>query len=218
MIVHHRSTNPIFEEDAPNIVKGLVKASVKSPIILMMHARAASSGTPRNIFSTHPPVRAVTINGSELYMIHNGSFTVDEMRKYLPPGEELGKYNDTYIANLALARQVRDDLDWSSMDWLLRRTKTGANLGITIISDGRASIITGSYHVPFQENENAINYYKLYKCDADGGIAYFSSTIVDHYKPMMVGKCNELGNGEYHRYHVAFNDGSVSRGETWRFK
>lgn len=43
----------------------------------LVHARAASPGSPQNIFSTHP-IEVVTRDGYKLYIIHNGP--VDKMR------------------------------------------------------------------------------------------------------------------------------------------
>ncbi len=58
--LYHRSVRAIFMDDAASIVRGFLGSVNDGDLVLMMmHARAASIGTPINVFSTHP-VKAVT--------------------------------------------------------------------------------------------------------------------------------------------------------------
>ncbi len=217
--VHHRSVRAIFMDDPMNVIRGFLNnINNNDNVLMMMHARAASTGTPKNIFSTHP-VRAVTINGLELYMIHNGSFYRDDIaREASIDGDYASRFNDTYIANLALARQVRDDITRDDLGWLLRFIKTGANLGIALIREDSVILIVGSYYRALNDDRREAReaYYKLYQCEVPGGFVYASSTVIDFYKPNMVTNCHGLGNGEYHKYHIQANN-DVQRIDTWRF-
>ncbi len=216
-MLHHRSVRPIFEDDPVGIVESFLKGFVGT-VVMMAHARAASTGTPINLFSTHP-VRAVTNSGSELYMIHNGSFNKDLLLKAVDmPSNAAARYNDTYVANLALARRVGDDIDRDDLAWLLNYVRTAANLGITLIGNDRVLFITGSYYRLFNDGREVARerYYRFYNCEVSGLSIYASSTVIDHYRPGKLTNCRALANGEYHKY-VLRGNGEVEARQTWLF-
>jgi glutamine amidotransferase len=211
---HYRSVRPIFEEDPVGIIKPYLSSLVGGTVVVMVHARAASTGTPVNVFSTHP-VKAVTRGGSELYMMHNGSFNKDDILKLLNLGDLAGRYNDTYIANLALAGRVSNDVNRDDLAWLLNYTRTGANLGVVLVGDGVASVVVGSYFRLMGDGKDELRerYYRLYHCNANDLWVYTSSTLIEHYRPTELRDCRPLINGEYHKYVVSGN--GVEAPEAW---
>ncbi|GAB6944157.1 class II glutamine amidotransferase [Vulcanisaeta sp. JCM 14467] len=218
--LYHRSVKPIFVDNAVDVIEGfLSNVGGDDAVLAMMHARAASTGTPINIFSTHP-VRAETTDGYELYMIHNGSFYRDDIAREVGIDKEYaGRFNDTYIANLALARRVKDDINRDDLAWLLRFVRTGANLGIALVRDGLVTLIVGSYYRVVDDEKKIFRerYYRLYQCELPGGFVYASSTVIDFYSPNFVGNCRVLSNGEYHKYYI-YGDGMIKFDESWRFQ
>ena len=217
--LYHRSVKPIFMDNAVDVIGGfLSNVNGDDAVLAMMHARAASTGTPINIFSTHP-VRAETIDGFELYMIHNGSFYRDDIAREVNIDRSYAsRFNDTYIANLALARRVKDDINMDDLAWLLRFVRTGANLGITLVRDGLVTLIVGSYYRVVDDEKKVFRekYYRLYQCELPGGFVYASSTVIDFYRPNFVSNCRALSNGEYHKYYI-YGDGTIKFIETWKF-
>ncbi|WP_243674927.1 hypothetical protein [Vulcanisaeta distributa] len=218
--VHHRSVRAIFMDNPPiNVIRGfLSNVNNDDAVLMMMHARAASTGTPKNIFSTHP-VRAVTRDGLELYMIHNGSFYRDDIAREVGIDKDYAaRFNDTYIANLALANRIKGDIAKDDLAWLLKFVRTGANLGIALVGgDGYITLIVGSYYKVLDDDKREAReaYYRLYQCEVPGGVLYASSTVIDFYRPGFVGNCRALGNGEYHKYRVSA-DGDVRMVDAWK--
>jgi len=197
---HYRSLKPIFEEDAVEMVSRVVGEVASGEAVgVFVHARAASTGTPVNILSTHP-VRYPTPLG-ELYMIHNGSFRRSDLANYLGLGDLVNSYNDTYIANMALAKRVSVDVGFDDLAWLLGYVKTGANLGVVHAQSSSASIIIGSYYRLLNDRDDVRDrYYRLYRCAVGGAVVYASSTIIEYYRPSELVNCTVVSNGEYHRY------------------
>lgn len=210
-LIIHKSLRPIYSDPLFPIISLGGLSNVNGLLIEMIHARAASEGTPRNITSTHP-VHSNVANGGELYMIHNGSFRRDELAKLLNLSDDYRlSYNDTYVANLALASRLsygRSDLvTEDDLRWLLRYVKSGANLGILLVNYGdtgitRAQLVVGSYYVDPNDGKSIArrNYYKLYWCRVGNASVYSSSTIIDYYAPQGLTNCSPLSNGEYHSY------------------
>ncbi|WP_243677939.1 hypothetical protein [Vulcanisaeta distributa] len=218
--LYHRSVKAIFMDDAVGIIRGGFLSGINNDdaVLMMMHARAASIGTPINVFSTHP-VRAETRNGFELYMIHNGSFYRDDIAKEIGIDKDYtARFNDTYIANLALARRIKNDITKDDLSWLLKFVRTGANLGMALVRDDLITLIVGSYYRAFDDNKRVFRerYYRLYQCELPGGLLYASSTVIDYYKPGFVSNCRALSNGEYHKYYI-HGDGIIEFIESWRF-
>ena len=217
-VLHHRSVKPIFMDDALGVVRGFLGNAGGDAVLMMMHARAASTGTPINVFSTHP-VKAVTRGGFELYMIHNGSFYRDDIAKEAGiDANYAARFNDTYIANLALAMHVGDDVSKDDLAWLFRFVRTGANLGIALVKDGLVTFIVGSYYRVIDDEKKVFRerYYRLYQCELPGGFVYASSTVIDFYRPNFVDNCRALSNGEYHKYYI-YGDGTIKFIEAWEF-
>ncbi|MGC8571174.1 MAG: class II glutamine amidotransferase [Caldivirga sp.] len=212
----HRSVNPIYLDSLPNSpLSGLVNGD--GVFIEMIHARAASTGTPINLFSTHP-VHAVTSTGDEVYMIHNGSFRKEELIKVLGLGGWVEtKYNDTFVANLALARRVSSSITIDDLRWLLGFMRTGANLGIMLVKQDMVQVIVGGYHARLNDGKDKErdDYYRLYWCRVGESSLYASSTIVDYYKPHDLANCEPLNNGEYHSYNVNLRTGEVEFNDRW---
>ncbi|ADN50736.1 class II glutamine amidotransferase [Vulcanisaeta distributa] len=218
-VFHHRSVRAIFMDNPVNVIRGfLSNVNNDDAVLMMMHARAASTGTPKNIFSTHP-VRAVTRDGFELYMIHNGSFYRDDIAREVGIDKDYtARFNDTYIANLALANRIKGDIAKDDLAWLLKFVRTGANLGIALVEDGYVTLIVGSYYKVLDDERREAReaYYRLYQCDVPGGVLYASSTVIDFYRPGFVGNCRVLSNGEYHKYRISAS-GDVQMVDTWSF-
>ncbi len=218
-MLHHRSVRAVFEDDAISVIRGFLGGvNGDDAVLMMMHARAASTGTPINLFSTHP-VKAETADGLELYMIHNGSFYRDAIAKEVGiEADYAARFNDTYIANLALARRVRGDVTMDDLGWLLKFVKTGANLGIALVRDDSITLVVGSYYrvVDDGKRDARERYYRLYRCELPGGFVYASSTVIDYYRPSFVNNCRALGNGEYHKYYLR-SDGTIEQAGLWRF-
>ncbi|WP_243671164.1 hypothetical protein [Vulcanisaeta sp. JCM 16161] len=152
-------------------------------------------------------------------MIHNGSFYRDDIAKEVGIDRNYAaKFNDTYIANLALSGRVKDDIAKDDLSWLLRFVRTGANLGIALVRDGSITLIVGSYYRVVDDDKKVFRerYYRLYQCELPGGFIYASSTVIDFYKPSAVGNCRALSNGEYHKYHI-YGDGSIKQVDLWNF-
>ncbi|MGC9153814.1 MAG: class II glutamine amidotransferase [Vulcanisaeta sp.] len=216
-VLHYRNTRPIFEDDAVDIVRSFFN-DYRGMYLLMVHARAASTGTPINVFSTHP-VRATTRSGSELYMIHNGSFNRDFIIKELNFSREIASmYNDTYIANLALAGRASNDVNRDDLAWLLNYVKTGANLGISLVNSDNVVFIVGSYYKLMNDGKDEVRerYYRFYYCRNNGQVMYASSTVIDHYRPREFADCMVMRNGEYHKYLV--NASRFEMKESWLFQ
>ncbi|MFP3238838.1 MAG: hypothetical protein RXQ00_06480 [Caldivirga sp.] len=215
-----KSLKPIYLDPlSPKILLSVHEGH--GTLIEMIHARAASTGTPKNMTSTHP-VHSITNTGHEVFMIHNGSFRRDDLARYLNLGPSYGaSYNDTFIANLALAGRVSDGITVEDLKWLLGYVKTGANLGILMVKymNGQLSevqLVVGSYYVKANDGKDAArdDYYRLYWCSGNGINVYASSTIVDYYRPVNLPNCTPLRNGEYHSYMVNANTGEYTR-EVW---
>jgi Predicted glutamine amidotransferase len=216
-MLHHRSVKPIFEDNPVGVIGPFLK-SLDGVVVMMVHARAASTGTPINIFSTHP-VRAITNGGSELYMVHNGSFSKDLLLKAADVSEGVAsRYNDTYIANLALARRIGNDVGKDDLAWLLNHVRTGANLGVALISSDYVSFIAGSYYRLLNDGRDGVRerYYRIYMCEVGDLTIYASSTVIDHYKPSQLAKdnCHIIANGEYHKY-ILHNNGDMEERQVW---
>jgi glutamine amidotransferase len=215
--LYHRSVRAIFMDDAISIVSGFLSSAYDDTVLMMMHARAASTGTPINVFSTHP-VKTETADGFELYMIHNGSFYRDDIAKEVGIGRDYAvRFNDTYIANIALARRIKGDITRDDLSWILRFTRSGANLGIALVRDDLISLIIGSYYRVVDDYKKNLReeYYRLYRCEVPGGFVYASSTVIDYYKPNIVGNCYVLNNGEYHKYYI-HGDGTIKQVDSWK--
>ncbi len=212
----HKSVNPIYSDPLLNTSLSSLM-NVNGVFIEMIHARAASTGTPINLFSTHP-VHAVTNTGDEIYMIHNGSFKKEELIKLLGLGEWVeAKYNDTFAANLALARRISGSITIDDLRWLLGFMRTGANLGIMLVKQDVVQVTVGSYHARLNDGKDKErdDYYRLYLCRVGESSLYASSTIIDYYRPRGLTNCEPLNNGEYHSYSINPRTGEVTLNDRW---
>ena len=212
----HRSVNPIYLDPSSKPLLGTLMNG-DGVFIEMIHARAASTGTPINLFSTHP-VHAVTSTGDEVYMIHNGSFKKEELIKLLDLGDWAKvKYNDTFMANLALARRVINNITIDDLKWLLGFMRTGANLGVMLVKPDTVQVIVGSHYARLNDGKDKErdDYYRLYWCRIGESSIYASSTIIDYYRPHGLSNCEPLNNGEYHSYNVNPRTGEIVLSGRW---
>ena len=199
-VMYWRSVDPLFTDQWVEAMKPIgVEGSYT---LIMMHARAASTNTPINVFSTHP-VMSLTRSGYELFMIHNGSFNKDALLKDL---EIAGiARNDTYLANVLLSRIVDSEVTKDALMKLFTYIKTGANLGIVLVKDNEAQLVVGSMFKALNDGKDEVRekYYRLYQC-VDGKVTvYSSSTLVDVYGLSRDYSCKPLKNGEYHSYIIS---------------
>jgi glutamine amidotransferase len=195
--VRYRSLRPIYEEE--EVLRG-IKPGRK---ILMFHARKKSPGTPLNIHSTHP-VMATTRLGYELYMIHNGEFTLDpfmqEISQLLGNPRLLQEFNDTYLANLWLASKTLDEIDQSHLA-TLQSTAKMANIALALLAPQETTLIVSTKY-PSQKKD----YAKLYHCTAQNLHVYASSTLIDYYIPANLLNCTVLDNLTAHKYTAKNNE------------
>jgi len=208
-LVFSRSLRPIYQDGASRAPAVEIEAD-GGAAVEMIHARAASSGMPINIFSTHP-AQALTSEGYLVYVIHNG--TVDKERILEVLGVEKGGryaelYNDTQFLAQLVASRVRGHIGEEVLREAIEYTRTALNIGIALVKDGEAEVVVGSfYRVPDRPIERR-NYYRIYRASLGGRFyAYMSSTPVDIYRPEADLEWVEVPNGVFEGYRVRYEDG-----------
>jgi glutamine amidotransferase len=204
----YRSTEPIFidrpSEDSfeTNIVR------YSDPLMIdFIHARAASTGNPVNIFSAHP-FETATKRGYKIFLMHNGTvdkYKVAETLENKVSEDILKNYSDTYILALKLGELLDEDVDINVLRKIKEYVKSALNIGLVLLAENKVSVVFGSYYKD-NGSKDLKNYYKLYMTDLteknyeERNIIFASSTLVDfrEYRPSFAESWRELENGEYH--------------------
>jgi predicted glutamine amidotransferase len=146
--------------------------------LLLLHSRRASRGMPRGTLHAHP--YAEPLHGPRgpgvLYVAHNGSVHHREIVSHLGLPVDPGRYTDTHILALLLARRVSGG---SSLVEALEEgatyVKTAYVVGALLVeADG----IEAAYSAVLPESldEEKIEYYKPYILEAPGLKAVASPT------------------------------------------
>ncbi len=195
----YRSLKPIFEDDVePPFL------AYEGPLVEMIHARAASTGMPVNMFSVHP-VEASSPDGYRLLLIHNGSVDKEGLARAVGASKrEKSIYNDSYFLARFLASRASNLANASLFEEAARYTKTAMNIAAFLLSPEKALLVVGSYYKLLDKPEERRGYYKLYIGRAGGSIVYASSTIVDYYNPAPgYIEWAEIPNGSFDIYKVS---------------
>ena len=208
--LHYRSTRPIYGEDSVHISEIIPRWAPGARVVVMVHARAASEGSPVNLMSTHP-VHAHSPWG-DLYMIHNGQFLRERLGDPSGQGPMRALHNDTWSAAVALASRIEGRISRGDLEWLLEAEDTGANLGVVLLGGDRTQVVVGSHYSLLGDGRDADRerYYRLYRCGFPGGTVYASSTVAELH--MGARRCSSVDNGEFHSY-VGSDEYDV-----WRFQ
>ncbi|MGC9076658.1 MAG: class II glutamine amidotransferase [Conexivisphaera sp.] len=208
--LHYRSTHPIYGEDPAHISELIPSWAPGEHIVVMVHARAASEGSPVNLMSTHP-VHAHSPWG-DLYMIHNGQFLRERLGNPGGRASVQALYNDTWLAVVVLASRMEGYISRGDLESLLEAEDTGANLGVALLGGDRAQVVVGSHYSLLGDDRDADRerYYRLYRCGFPGGAVYASSTVAELH--MGTRRCSSMDNGEFHSY--VGSDGY----DVWRFQ
>lgn len=219
-----KSLKPVYEERPP------IRLSI-SPFedfidqaffVDIFHARAGSTGMPRNIFSVHP-FQEETKNGYQLFLIHNGAVYKEPILRMLGIDEDseyAKRYTDSYFLTKYIAGMVEDNLTEHVIKDVSQFVKTALNLGIVLVGEGYLNILVGSYYLEGNKPEAMKNYYKIYKANIRDALIYVSSTIVDfpEYLPRSVSQWVEVGNGEYEIIRVNYTHEISIKRENFRVR
>lgn len=194
----YRSTRPIFEDDLP-----LGYQSGDGLGVEILHARAASTGMPVNIFSVHP-VEAQSPEGHKLFLAHNGSMDKEGLARAVGAGvHEKSLYNDSYFLARFLAMRSEDIASGRALEEAVGYTRTAMNIALLLLSPRERLLVVGSYYKVGDKPVERRNYYKLYVGRGEGAIIYASSTIVDYYNPAPgLIDWAELPNGAFDVYSI----------------
>lgn len=194
----YRSLKPIFEDEIPwNAMER------RNPGAEILHARAASTGMPVNMFSVHP-VEAQSPKGYRIFLAHNGSMDKDGLARAVGASEtELQLYNDSYFLARFLAAGLEDLSGGEALLRASKYTETAMNLAFLFLSPQEQLLVVGSYYRLRDKPRERRNYYKLYMGYGDGFIVYASSTIVDYYNPAPgLIEWVEVPNGGFDLYRI----------------
>jgi len=203
-IDYYRSLSPIYV-DRPNLsIRSSVRDYSNPLVVELLHSRAGSAGMPVNIFSVQP-FEFQTRTGSRLFLIHNGLVDKGGLAGELGDlGEEvLGRYSDSYIMGLWLARRLGDTIDESNIRELKEYVRTALNIALLLVGPARVEVVAGSYYREELPPEKK-DYYKVYVAELGDLLVLASSTIVDfeEYKPRSIESWRELENGSYYKIAV----------------
>lgn len=190
----YRSLKPVFEDEWP-----FAQVEGRGPSVEILHARAASSGMPVNIFSVHP-VEAQSPEGHRLFLAHNGSVDKWGLAKAVGAGEaDLKLYNDTYFLAKFLAARSGELVGGRPIFEASRYTETAMNIAFLLLSERWQLLGVGSYY----RHRERRDYYRLYVGRGGGFTVYASSTIVDYYDPLPgLVEWAELPNGSFELYRI----------------
>ena len=195
----YRTLRPIFEDDVVSPYLGY-----EGPLVEMLHARAASTGMPVNVFSVHP-VEAQSPEGHRLFLIHNGSVDKERLaRAVRASGGEKSLYNDSYFLARFLASRVEDLASGSLIEEAASYTKTAMNIAAFLLSPDESLLIVGSYYKLPDKPKERRGYYKFHVGRAGNDVIYASSTIVDYYDPAPgLIEWAEIPNGGFDIYKIS---------------
>ncbi|AHC52030.1 glutamine amidotransferase [Sulfolobus acidocaldarius SUSAZ] len=177
-VIHYRSGRPIFEDRLP------IKLDDQE-MIVVFHARQASSGNPVGSQFSHPYLE-VNQNGS-IFLAHNGSVDKEGLVKQLSIDSEYVVDSELALKFLSSYKDLSE-----GVEALKNYTKSALNLIVVNISrQGEAELYYLNYVSPSHwdrvksgRTSASPNYYDLY-INNEYGVSVFSSTL-SYY-------CNELG-------------------------
>jgi len=212
----YRSTEPIFIDrpSEDSFETDIVRYS--DPLIVdFIHARAASTGNPVNIFSVHP-FETATRRGYKIFLMHNGAvdkYRLAETLETKLSKEVIEKYSDTYILALKLGELIDEEMNIEILRKIKGYVKTALNIGFVLLTDDEATVIFGSYYRDDLSIERK-DYYRLYvaslseKDFEEKNIVFASSTIVDfkEYRPKSLTDWRINDNGRYHMIKIKYDD------------
>ncbi|MEM4971707.1 MAG: hypothetical protein QXE01_10710 [Sulfolobales archaeon] len=175
----------------------------------MIHVRAAATGMPINIFSTHP-AEAVTSEGYRLYLIHNGTVDKDRILEDLGidgRGVYASLYNDTYFLAQMIATRIRSHIDEGILREIIGYTVSALNMGAILVREHDVEVVVGSFYRVYDRAVERRNYYKIYRAVSSGPIyIYSSSTTIDIYRPDLDLGWIEIPNGLFEVYRIWYDD------------
>jgi predicted glutamine amidotransferase len=219
-----KSLKPVYEERPPirlslSPFEDFIKHSF---FIDMFHARAGSTGMPRNIFSVHP-FQDETKNGNLLFLLHNGAVYKEPILRELKidrESEYAKRYTDSYFLTKYIASILEDRLDHEVIRDISRFVKTALNLGIVLVGEGYLDVLVGSYYLKGDKPDALKNYYKIYRANIGDTSLYVSSTIVDfpEYRPKSISQWREVINGEYEIIRIDYIHGFSIKKEAFKVK
>jgi len=200
----NKSVIPIYN-DYSKLFKNIDdQDSLKIEII---HARAASLGTPVNIFSTHP-VESITKLGYQVYVNHNGSVEKRKLLRILGINENTTYaklHNDTYFLTKYIASKISEEINQELIKDIVKFTKTALNISITLIKEKEVQIMVGSFYKLINKPKERKNYYKMYASINENLKIYASSTLIDFYKPKINLEWKEIPNGHFDVYSIKYD-------------
>ncbi|MEM0155889.1 MAG: class II glutamine amidotransferase [Thermoplasmataceae archaeon] len=163
-----KSNLPVYESPIPVIKNG----------ILMMHARKASPGEPKGLFSSHP--YHGTTQEIEIFMAHNGAFEKKGIAKRLGISDCSNITDSELFLHLVLSKggslseRVSRSIDEIRDDDLLKGTPNLLFIGI----DRNRKEPEVLYYTDSASNEQYVEYNKLYRIDQGNWSGIFSSSIL----------------------------------------
>jgi glutamine amidotransferase len=198
----HRSVSPVYEEGVPASLR-----HAGSPWIGVVHARAASTRMPVNVFSVHP-VEAQSPEGYKLFLAHNGAMDRDALARAVGASDaERRLYNDTHFLARLLAVRHQGLASGEALEEASAYTRTAMNIAAFLLSPSDQVMVVGSYYKAYGRPEHVRGYYRMYMGVYGGTVIYASSTIVDYYDPFPGAvEWVEVPNGAFDVYRVSGGD------------
>lgn len=217
---YYRSLAPIYVDTLTNEFLDKKMIDMYDPLIIdLVHSRAASAGSPINIYSVQP-FEYQTSTGSRLFLIHNGSVDKKGLASDIESLDRvwLERYSDSYVMGLWLARKLGDRIEPQLISELKRYVLTALNLGVLLIAPSRVQLLIGSYYREPAEPPKR-DYYKLYIAELASSLVITSSTLVDfdEYRPRSIGSWRELLNGTYYMVDIPIQEAEEIKGEISSF-
>ncbi len=181
-ITLYKSLNPFYEDDVSPLYKWIEYSN--GLVVLLLHVRAKSENMERNIFSVHP-IYAESPDGSQIYVIHNGTLNKEPLAKLVGESVESPRYsmyNDTYYAARIISNMnVFNVSKLKSLLEIFSQSKylySAFNFGLLWLSKGHSYLVVGPMYRTMKGKE-LVDYYRFYLAEGEDFDLYLSSTNVE---------------------------------------
>ncbi len=205
-IIHYKTKTPVFRDEKG--LKQLMDLIEEDNGIVtgLIHSRKASKGNQTTLIDVHP-YHETSIDGSELWLAHNGS--IDKQK--ISDGNNLER-SDSYYLLKHLSSFKKSDIPLE-LKRLAKTTtvKGGYNLGILAVSSYSTDLMITVYN-PRYENKAYYNYLKMYEIRGDNSLFVVSSTIHDYYRNYYEGHAidiTEIENGKLIIVEIRINQSII---------